>query len=279
MLSIVGLTFDVFEEVIYVADNDPDTGNGRLWSAPTATSGNLAPHTYDDATWEELRHMIRDGGMPGLLYIAAKKALLKSPDGLNTVQAMRNLSGGREGMMIGYGAERMLLVATTIRNAAGTGKVLDLGTGPPYTIPPLWYLRTFDDSAWATDVACSFTGVVEAFNDPIPGGTWTTGRNVDISGVVARWLYRLPFTLPPGAIERARLTLAVDDYSIPDLRLYVNGIDRSDLLPPEGGSPPFPIKVFALDPADLTPGPNLIAIQVPHYGGPTALQVLLEVNA
>ncbi len=282
VLSIVGLTMDVYEATLYVADNDPATGVGRLWSAPTATSGNLTSHAYDDATYDELRHLIRDGGMPGLLYLASKAALLKSPDGLNTVQAMRDLSGGREGMMIGYGAERALIAPVVIRNVAGTGRVLYLGSGPTYSVPADWYRRTtFDDSAWLADVASSFVGGpggIEAFYAPIAGGTWTTGHDVNEPPVHAdRWLYRLSFDLPP-VIERARLTLAVDDY-VPGLNLlYVNGADRSSLhVPPTGGPPAAPV-VIDLDPADLAPGPNLVAMQVPNAGGPTALQLLLEVN-
>ena len=112
-LAIVGLAFDVFEQTLYVADNEAsDAYHGRLWTANTATSGNLTPRTYDYVLYGPLRHLIRDGGMAGLVYLASKNNLLKSIDGLATVQNMRNLTGGREGMMIGYGAEHAPIVVT-----------------------------------------------------------------------------------------------------------------------------------------------------------------------
>lgn len=281
ILSIVGLTQDVFEDILYVADNDPDTGTGRLWSAPATVSGNLTSHTYDDATYDELRHIIRDGGLPGLLYLAAKNALLKSPDGLATVQAMRTLSGGREGMMIGYGAERALNLFYTLRNAAGTAKVLYLGHGPSYSPPANWQTLAFDDSAWSADVASTHGATIEGFYAPIPGGAWTTGYDLDEGGIHAdRWLYRLPFTLPPGLANVARLTLAIDDIIPADMKVYVNEVDYTSAIVATAGSPPWAVQVLTLDPADLRDGAaNLIAIQVPNVGGPSALQLYLTVTS
>lgn len=259
VLSIVGLTFDVFEEVIYVADNDPGTGNGRLWSAPTATSGNLTSHTYDDATWEDLRHMIRDGGMPGLLYLAAKKALLKSPDGLETVQAMRNLSGGREGMMIGYGAERTLSPPFVIVTTDATTVCLSLWAGTGNNPPPSgWETIGYDDSAWAVPVERS-----GAYGSPLAGAIdlWPTNfsQYYDPPGPTFETeeaLFRTVFTLPAIDILTATLWWNADDSPT---FIYVNGtlVDSWTAPPVAGGDhPPRDVNVASL----LLPGQlNVIA--------------------
>jgi hypothetical protein len=224
--------------------------------------------------------MIRDGTSPGYLYIAGNSYLLKSVDGLASIMELKMIGGGGAGRMLGYGAERVRQAGYTLRNAVGTGQTLYLGAGPSYSPPAGWHAVEFDDAAWTPDVASSFVGGgggIEAFYDPIPGGTWTTGYNLDEGAIhTDRWLYRLAFTLPPGAIETASLTLSVDDFT-PNLLVYVNGIAQT--LPGSLTGTPFDPFVLTLDPAALHPNQaNLIAIQVPNFGGPSALQLRLDVN-
>lgn len=273
VLSIVGLTMDVYEAIVYVADNDPITGVGRLWSAPTATSGNLAPHTYDDATWDDLRHLIRDGGMPGLLYLAARKALLKSPDGLATVQAMRNLSGGREGMMIGYGAERALELPFVIVSLTTNTVVLSLWNGSSNDAPPSgWETLGYVPTGWATPIANEpppYAGMADA------EGLWAADQP---TGATERVLLRSAFVLTALAVRAATLTWQADDSPT---YVYVNGtLVDSWTAPPVGGEdhPPRAADVAGL----LVPGgANLIAVSAqegfPNAGNQAGWR--LEVNA
>lgn len=269
ILSIVGLTQDVFEDILYVADNDPDTGTGRLWSAPAKVSGNLTSHTYDDATYDELRHMVRDGGMPGLLYLAAKNALLKSPDGLATVQAMRTLSGGREGMMIGYGAERQLGIApTTILSTHGVETTLRLWNGSANDAPPAnWYGAAFDASAWSATVVANSGG-----SPTPPAGSERLWKTITEGTANAEALFRRTFTLPRGAITTATLVPAWDDFID---EIWLNGQRVSGYMAfPSGGLPTFDVKDLL-----IVGGTNTLAVWVGSTGVPNAwLAYRLEVS-
>lgn len=269
VLAIVGLTMGIDEAIVYVADNDPDTGTGRLWSAPTDVSGNLTAHTYDDATYDELRHMIRDGGLPGLLYLAAKNALLKSPDGLATVQAMRTLSGGREGMMIGYGAERALASPLLLVSTAGAERVLSLWNGSGNDAPPSsWYGLAFDDSAWGLSVAHSvFAGWT------IYPGTQAVWSQAAFRST-EQALFRRTFVVV-GTVAHATLRVMVDNQ---ELDIYLNGVrlggDTADPVPDTTG------KVYDVRDVLLPNGAtNVLAIRGGDTSGITSwLSYRLEVN-
>jgi hypothetical protein len=275
--SILGLALDPFEDVIYVLDIDGD-GNGRTWTGDSANGGLLAPGAaWDDAEWGEPRHMIRDGTASGYLYIAAEKALLKSVDGLQTILVLKELSGGAEGMMLGYGAERVLaIVATTVKNDLGVGKVLHLGTSPQ-TPPAAWYAIDYDDSAWTPDIA--LVSDISASYALVPGTGWTSYA----TGTVANsqlWLYRRTFTLPAGKVNEATLTINVDEASTESTELYLNGQRLGTPWPEiDAGSLPTPYRALTVDPALLRPGlENAIAIFVNSGAGPTAVSFVLEVN-
>lgn len=268
-LDVVGLTISLDARRIVVADT-----LNRFWVADSATSGDLTPL----GEWAELgdvRHIIRDGRYP-IIWIASSTGTWKLVGEVGPPIRVRD----EPAHMVAYGRLRRRIVGFTLRNAVGTGRVLYLGDGPTYDAPANWPIVGFDDADWVPDVASTHTGGVEDFYAPIPGGTWTTGYDLDEGSVHAdRWLYRLPFDLPSGTVQAALLTLAIDDFDRPNLRVYVNGVDYSAALPGALTGTPLDPFTLTIAPVDLFPGRgNVVAIQVPNFGGPSALQLLLETN-
>jgi len=227
-LAIVGLCFDVFEQRLYIADNEAsDAYHGRLWTAATATSGSLVPKTYDYVLYGPLRHIIRDGGMPGLVYLASQNNLLKSIDGFESIQNMRNLTGGREGMMIGYGGESLILRGVTIVSAGGAERMLGLWNGAGLDDPPAnWYAPEYDDSAWSASATILPAGSAPDGELSAAALVWYTTTVTAGDGA----LLRRSFDLAEGAISEATLRVQVDNYIE---AIYING---HALTTTEGGN-------------------------------------------
>lgn len=250
-VSVAGLAVDPFEDVIYALDVD-DGGLGRAWVGDSAVGGNMeAAGTWDTVTWGVPRHLIRDGTSPGYLYIAATDNLLKSVDGLATILNLKNLSGGAEGRMLGYGAERVGAVALTVVSEVGEARIYELWDGATIADPPPgWYAQEYDDAAWGLAVAADASGQATAIagTDPL----WLTNLP-PVSLHEEAMLVRQHFTLPRGRVTSATLQASFDSNG----DIYLNGVSIGGEA---GTGSSGPILTFDVDPALLRlGGDNVIA--------------------
>lgn len=267
--SVVGLALDTAADLLYALDVDSG-GSGRAWRGNSGIGGEMVAQTYDHATYGAPRHMIRDGTMPGLVYIAAANKLLKSIDGLATILVMKNLSGGATGRMIGYGALRSAAIEPyAIASEPGDELGLALWNGTSNNDPPAgWYAIEFDDSGWSPTIAAGSAG-----SPPVaPGsaGVWAERIAAPHAGEAA--LVRRHFDVVGGAIKAATLVVSVDNFAP---AIYLNG----QWVDGYGGLPAEP---FTYDVTDLIrPGAaNVLAIWGSDHplGGVDFISFTLTIN-
>ncbi|HET8625908.1 MAG TPA: hypothetical protein VFL91_00710 [Thermomicrobiales bacterium] len=278
-LTPTGLQLALTEDRLYLTDTD-SSGNGRTWTAAADASGMFTQKTWNQASYGKPNDMVRDGAVPGLLYIAADKALVKSPDEFGTLYTSKSLTSPQVGKMIGYGLLRQrAFTPTTVKNDVGSGKTYTLGTGPYTTPPNAWQSVPFDDSAWTADIAMS--GFDDSsFYTVVPGTGWTS---IATGGVTnnTQWLYRRIFILPAGTIAQAQLQINVDEAETSFPLIYLNGRDITSTvaLPPRSGGPPTNYVTVALPPSWLiSNGTNVLAAWIDSGGGPTAISFVLTVS-
>lgn len=267
-LNIVGLTMAIERPYLYALDVSA-AGVGRAFGAPSDASGTLGALFYNDSQHGPPRHLVRDGRFPGLLYIAARDELAKSNDGLLSTLSLKALSGGQEGLMIGYGALRARAAAArTIASTAGEERTLSLWAGAANAEPPAgWYDRDFDDGAWAAAVEATTGYTVLPGSAPI----WATAFPVADEEIV---LARRTFTLPPGAVAAASFTARFDDEG----DVYLNGqlIYRDTTYDPGTVAP---AETVAVDPALLVPGGvNVLAVRGVNRSFQGYVAYILEVG-
>lgn len=264
--QITGLTLAVPFEELYIFTNGTAayrwTPGGGLVAGPSTGSA--------------VNRAIRSG-TGGFVYLATANALQKwFPRG--SAWDVRLHSSGA----VGYGSARTALVPsesapapvvigpTVIVSTHGIDKARSLWNGSSNDAPPAnWYAPGFDDSAWATAVLRTpFSGWTPvAGSEPIwPSATTTSTEQA---------LFRRHFTLPPGTVDRATLSVLSDNK---ELDIYVNGWRVGGDGVDNTAHPTTP-KTFSVGGRLLPGAENVLAFRIAETSGVTSwLSYKLEVN-
>lgn len=216
-ITPTGLALALTEDRLYLTDVDSG-GDGRTWTAAADASGTFDQGAWDQATYGAPNDLMRDGAIPGLIFVAADKGLIKSPDEFATNYVSKALASPQVGKMIGIGAlRRTTITPTTIVSTAGAEKVRDLWNGGGNDAAPLnWWAPGYSDADWDASSLITGTGVA-----PMAGteAVWAAGATSILGRQV---LLRRAFTLPAGTLSSASFAMSTVD---PDQHFWINGVE------------------------------------------------------
>lgn len=197
-------------------------------------------------------------------------AWARLPDGTGEGEAMPL---GTPGSVNG----RVVEAEQTLIAEGSTWRYLDGGAVPTGGIDGPWTTLDFDDTAWGEGGAPLGYGDTQI--TVIDDGATDAGRAITA-------FFRHAFEVPDGQVEGATLGLRVDDGA----RVWLDGVELTRLGLPAGaidadttasrtasGDTEITFALESVDPAGLTPGPHLIAVDL-HQANASSSDMTLDLT-